>query len=91
MLIVLIKVVTVVIQELREKKFIQSLTYIKHINTQLGTSKQITLSQKKKKKKRVGMIGHKNSRYSRSLPENATTQLLPLEGVINTETVHISM
>lgn len=90
MLIVLIKVVTVVIQELREKKFIQSLTYIKHINTQLGTSKQITLSQKKKKK-RVGMIGHKNSRYSRSLPENATTQLLPLEGVINTETVHISM
>ena len=51
MLIVLIKVVTVVIQELREKKFIQSLTYIKHINTQLGTSKQITLSQKKKKKK----------------------------------------
>ena len=91
MLIVLIKVVTVVIQELREKKFIQSLTYIKHINTQLGTSKQITLSQKKKKKKRVAMIGHKNSRYSRSLPENATTQLLPLEGVINTETVHISM
>lgn len=39
------------------KEVIQSLTYIKHINTQLGTSNQL----------------FQTNRYSRSLPENATT------------------